>query len=134
VQYLPPVADRLDPEGVLARESFGGPPPEPEPAPDRQGERGGEPTEIDPQLAAKLFAEAGLAAEEYGLDLSLPEPGAGPAPADDGPYVTSDGTVLSCCANPGAVPDNAVAPGRLGDHTFADLWAGHANRLAARRV
>jgi len=137
VQHLPPLADRLDPEGVLARESFGGPPPEPEPAdrksaPDREGR--GEPTEIDPPLAAKLFAEASLAAEEYGLDLSLPEPGTGPALADDGPYVTSDGTVLSCCANPGAVPDNAVAPGRLGDHTFADLWAGHANRLAARRV
>jgi len=143
VQHLPPQVDRLDPEGVLAREPFGGP-PEPEPATDRPGTAdgpggtdrpgGGGATEIDPQLAAKLFEEASLAAEEYGLELRLPEPGAAPSFAGDEPYVTSDGTVLTCCAVPGAVPDDGATPGRLGDHSFAELWAGHANRLAARRV
>jgi hypothetical protein len=138
VQHLPPLVDRLDPDGVLTREPFGAPPPEPEPAAGRQPAtdrpEDGEATQVDPQLAAKLFAEASLAAEEYGLDLCLPEPGAVPPLAGDGPYVTSDGTVRSCCAAAGAVPDDGPAPGRLGDYTFADLWAGHANRLAARRV
>jgi MoaA/NifB/PqqE/SkfB family radical SAM enzyme len=138
VQHLPPLVDRLDPDSVLTREPFGAPPPEPEPAAGRQPAtdrpEDGEATQVDPQLAAKLFAEASLAAEEYGLDLCLPEPGAVPPLAGDGPYVTSDGTVRSCCAAAGAVPDDGPAPGRLGDYTFADLWAGHANRLAARRV
>jgi hypothetical protein len=152
VQHLPPLADRMDPEGVLTRDPFAGPRAESEPpkwAPTGDGRPdGGGATEVDPRLAARVFAEASAAAEEYGLDLSLPEPGAAAerwqeaAPASsaagqlagDVPYVTSDGAVRSCCAAPGSVPDDGPAPGRLGDHTFADLWAGQANRLAARRA
>jgi MoaA/NifB/PqqE/SkfB family radical SAM enzyme len=138
VQHLPPLADRMDPEGVLTRDPFAGPRAESEPptwAPtgDRRPEGGGA-IEVDPRLATRVFAEARAAAEEYGLDLSLPEPGASPQLAGDVPYVTSDGAVRSCCAAPGSVPDAGPAPGRLGDHTFAELWAGQANRLAARRA
>jgi hypothetical protein len=134
VQPLSPLAERLDPDRVLAREPLSGEPLSGEP-PSGEPPSAGQPTvppaDLDPRLTARLFAEAGLAAEEYGLDLRLPDPEATglPAPGDTA-YVTSDGALRACCL---AVPDEAAAPGRLGDRTFADLWVGHADRLAARR-
>jgi MoaA/NifB/PqqE/SkfB family radical SAM enzyme len=129
VQPLSPQAERLDPDRVLAREPLSGEPLSGEPPAD--GQPTVTPGEVDPRLAARLFAEAGLAAEEYGLDLRLPDPAATglPAPGDTA-YVTSDGALRACCL---AVPDDTAAPERLGDRTFADLWVDHADRLAARR-
>jgi hypothetical protein len=88
-------------------------------------------TELDPRLTAKMFAEASLAADEYALALCLPDatPMAAPPPPDTA-YVTHDGLVRACCR---VMPDGPAPPGRLGDHTFAALWAGHANRLASHR-
>jgi hypothetical protein len=84
---------RLDPEGVLYQE-----PPFVEGmlrAPVEQ------PGPLDPVRAAKVFAEARLAAEEYGLAVTLPDPDPD-AQADvddtaDAVYVTSDGVVQTCC-------------------------------------
>ena len=140
VQHLSPAVDELDPDGVLYREplldGFGPVPVEPPSAP----------TRLDPDLALKSFAEAGLAAEEYGLDLHLPSSGApdpahGPQHHDSAPYgdtalhdtayVTCDGQVRTCC---GGEPEaDNLAPGRLGDRTFADLWAALANRHETNR-
>jgi hypothetical protein len=128
VQHVSPAVDELDPDGVLYREplidGLGGVPVEPPAAPAR----------VDPGLAVKSFTEARLAAEEYGLELHLPEPGA-PDPAraarQETAYVTCDGRVRTCC---GGEPEAAeVPPGRLGDHTFADLWTALANRHERNR-
>jgi hypothetical protein len=130
VQHLSPAADELDPDGVLTREplmdGLGPVPVEPPAAP----------AHLDPDLTAKSFREALLAAEEYGLDLRLPEPGA-PDPArpdrapGDAAYVTCDGVVRVCC---GGEPERDTPPlGRLGDRTFADLWAGLSERAGNAR-
>ncbi len=94
---------RLDPDGVLSQE-----PPLVEGTvrvpvePQRP---------VDPVLAAKAFAEARLAADEYGLSVNLPHPdpevdidpdGRFDAECDlDGQtptvYITSDGLVQTCC-------------------------------------
>jgi hypothetical protein len=141
VQYLSPLVDELDPDGVLYREplmdGLCAVPVEPPAAPAR----------LDPELAVKAFAEARLAAEEYALDLRLPESGApdtargaiheiahetahetGRGTARDSAYVTCDGVVRRCC---GGEPEMDGPPlGRLGDRTFADLWAGLADHPA----
>jgi hypothetical protein len=133
VQYLSPLVDELDPDGVLYREplmdGLCAVPVEPPAAPAR----------LDPEQAVKAFAEARLAAEEYALDLRLPESGPadtargavhgnGRGTARDSAYVTCDGVVRRCCA--GEPEKDAPPLGRLGDRTFADLWAGLAERPA----
>jgi Radical SAM superfamily len=122
VQPLSPLAERLDPDRVLVREPLGVEPAVAQPAVP--------PVDLDPRRVAGLFAEAALAAEEYALELHLPDPAATALPAPgDTPYVTCDGAIRACC---GAAPDEAGEPDRLGERTFADLWARHADRPAAR--
>ena len=124
VQHMSPLVDELDPDGVLYREplmdGLGAVPVETPPAP----------TRLDPELAAKAFAEARLAAEEYALELRLPQPGEPDARelARDTAYVTCDGVVRTCCG--GEPEDYPASLGRLGDRGFADLWAGLATRPA----
>jgi hypothetical protein len=84
---------RLDPDGVLNQEpplveGMVRVPVEP-------------PGQLDPVQAAKAFAEARLAAEEYGLAVTLPDPDPDAQPDVQGPagtvYVTSDGLIQTCC-------------------------------------
>ncbi len=124
VQHVSPLVDELDPDGVLYREplmdGLGGVPVEPPPVA----------TRVDPELAAKAFAEARQAAEEYALQLHLPQPGEPDARelARDTAYVTCDGALRTCCG--GELEGDAVSLGRLGDRSFADLWDGLATRPA----
>jgi hypothetical protein len=94
---------RLDPDGVLSQE-----PPFVEGSVRVPVEP---PGPLDPVLAAKAFAEARLAAEEYGLSVTLPDPDPEAGNGTDGVpeagfdaggqtatiYVTSDGVVQTCC-------------------------------------
>ena len=124
VQHISPLVDELDPDGVLYREplmdGLGAVPVESLPAP----------TPLAPELATKAFAEARQAAEEYALQLRLPQPGEPDAreAARDTAYVTCDGMVRTCCG--GEPEGDPVSLGRLGDRSFADLWAGLATRPA----